>query len=257
MKRWTILLVLMLFAVCLSGCGGNGGNEAAGVPENDENPAAAIDAKYAVGSYVTFGHYPQTEAGDDSTPIEWLVLARDGQKALLLSRYGLDAQPYHTEYVDVTWENCTLRTWLNDTFLNKAFTAEEQAGILLTEVDNSDSQSYPEWNTTGGNNTQDRIFLLSYAEANKFLSVMDRGVNNKKSQVAPTPYAIKRGAHTSPNTKTADRVAAGYWWLRSPGNYQYNVARVDPVGLLSKYEVNSDTGSVRPAIWIDLESGVF
>ena len=114
---------------------------------------------------MTFGHYPQTSRGNDNTPIEWLILAREGNKALLLSRYGLDAQPYNKERACVTWEECTLRTWLNGTFLNKAFTAQEQAGIVLTSVDNSKSQGYIGWSTNGGNNTRDKIFLLSCREA--------------------------------------------------------------------------------------------
>lgn len=104
--------------------------------------AAARDAKFAVGNYVTFGTYPQTKAGNDATPIEWLVLARDGDKALLISRYALDAQPYNKDYTSVTWETCTLRTWLNGTFYNKAFSSAEQAAILTTNVDNSKNQCY-------------------------------------------------------------------------------------------------------------------
>lgn len=67
---------------------------------NDENllTAAAREAMFAVGNYMTFGIYPQTKAGDDKIPIEWLVLDREGDKALLLSRYGLDAQPYNESY---------------------------------------------------------------------------------------------------------------------------------------------------------------
>ena len=65
--------------------------------------------RVTVGQSVTLGHYPQTAAGDDRTPIEWTVLDVRGGKALVISRYGLDAKPYHTEYTDVTWETCTLR----------------------------------------------------------------------------------------------------------------------------------------------------
>ena len=133
---------------------------------NDHNlsaaaAAAARDAKYRVGNYVTFGHYPQTSGGNDSTEIEWLVLARDGNKALLMSRYGLDAKPYNTEYTSITWEECTLRIWLNGTFLNKAFTAAEQKGILLTNVDNGSSQGYSKWSTSGGNNTCTETLLFN------------------------------------------------------------------------------------------------
>ena len=56
-----------------------------------------------VGNIVTFGHYPQTSDGNDSTPIEWLVLARDGNKALLISRYALDSQKYNNSRVNMTW----------------------------------------------------------------------------------------------------------------------------------------------------------
>lgn len=117
--------------------------------EDDNMVAVAVavavakrDAKFAVGNYVTFGEYPQTTAGEDMTPIEWLVLARNGNKALLISRYGLDAQKYNTINTGVTWEKCTLRTWLNNAFYNKAFNSAEQTAILITNVDNSKNQCY-------------------------------------------------------------------------------------------------------------------
>lgn len=103
-------------------------------------PAAMRDVKFAVGSYVTFGEYPQTAEGEDMTPIEWLVLARNGSNALLISRYGLDTKPYNTSDIKVTWSSCTLRTWLNNVFYNKAFSAAEQKAIMTTTVDNSKSQ---------------------------------------------------------------------------------------------------------------------
>ena len=59
------------------------------------------------GKYITFGHYPQTSEGKDKTPIEWLILERDGLNALVVSKYGLDAQPYNISYTDVTWEKCS------------------------------------------------------------------------------------------------------------------------------------------------------
>ena len=97
----------------------------------------------AVGDVITFGRYPQTASGADSTPVKWIVLDIRDNKALLLSKYGLDAVPYNDDNNSaVTWETCTLRTWLNDTFLNAAFTQEEAEAILMTQVDNSDSQGY-------------------------------------------------------------------------------------------------------------------
>lgn len=229
----------------------------------DDNIVAVIkalearDAKFTVGNYVTFGEYPQTTAGEDMTPIEWLVLARDGDKALLISRYGLDAQPYNKDHTSVTWETCTLRTWLNGTFYNKAFSSAEQAAILTTSVDNSKYQCYSGWSTNGCNNTQDKVLLLSYAEANKYFGVTYDNRRNTKSRVAPTAHAIAQGAWTSYSNKTTDSTYAGWWWLRSPGTYQDYAAIVYFVGSLDFNYVDSDSGSVRPALWVNLESKIF
>lgn len=225
--------------------------------EDDNMIAAARDAKFAVGNYVSFGMYPQTKAGNDATPIEWLVLARDGNKALLISRYGLDAQPYNKYNASVTWETCTLRTWLNGRFYIKAFSSAEQAAILTTNVDNSKNQCYSGWSTSSGNNTQDKVFLLSYAEANKYFGVTYDNSSNTKSRVAPTAYAIAQGAWTSSSNKTTDSTYAGWWWLRSPGTYQDYAAIVYFVGSLDFNYVDSDSGSVRPALWVNLESKIF
>ena len=225
--------------------------------EDDNMIAAARDAKFAVGNYITFGTYPQTKAGNDATPIEWLVLARDGDKALLISRYGLDAQPYNKDYTSVTWETCTLRTWLNGTFYNKAFSSAEQAAILTTNVDNSKNQCYSGWSTNGGKNTQDKVFLLSYAEANKYFGVTYNNSSNTKSRVAPTAYAIAQGTGKNSSYKTADGIDAGWWWLRSPGVSQYDAAYVSTDGSLYANRVNVGSGSVRPALWVNLEAGIF
>lgn len=223
--------------------------------EKDDNMiAVARDAKFAVGNYVSFGTYPQTKAGNDATPIEWLVLARDGNKALLISRYGLDAQRYNKDTTSVTWETCTLRTWLNGTFYNKAFSSAEQAAILTTNVDNSKNQCYSGWSTNGWKNTQDKVFLLSYAEANKYFGVTYYNSSNTKSRVAPTAYAIAHGAWTSSSDKTADSVNAGWWWLRSPGSDQRSAAYVFADGSLYDLSVGSDSASVRPALWVNIEA---
>ena len=240
--------------------------------KNDQNlvaaavAAAAREAKLkpykTAGSNVTFGTYPQTSSGTDKTAIEWQVLEYDAvnERSLLISRYGLDAKPYNKTKTAVTWEQCTLRTWLNNEFVNKAFSDEEQSVILTTAVDNSKSQGYSGWNTNGGNNTQDKVFLLSYAEANKYFGVEHYSVNgsdkNTRSRVAPTAYATKQGASTI-NSSTADGQAAGWWWLRSPGNNQSYAAFVGIGGSLYSLIVDSTSGCVRPALWINLKSDIF
>ena len=218
----------------------------------------------AVGDIITFGRYEQDNNRDNrAEAIEWLVLEVDeaNGKALVISRYALDTKPYNTNRASVTWATCTLRAWLNGDFLNVAFTAEEQAAILTTTVDNSKSQGYSGWYTNGGSNTQDKIFLLSYAEAHQYFGVqyweVSGSTSNMRSRVAPTAYAIARGAYTSSSYQTADGKATGWWWLRSPGLGQNCAAFVNYVGALGSDRVNIGSASVRPAFWINLESGLF
>ena len=212
-----------------------------------QEPVAASTLK--VGDHVTYGRYPQTAEGNDETPIEWLVLDVQGDKALLLSRYGLDTMPYNTEYEDVTWETCSLREWLNGDFLNRAFSAEEQKAIPVTDVDNGKGQGNSEWDTSGGNDTQDRVFLLSFAEACRYLGAsLDH--DSMKPRVAPTAYLLEKGVWIEDETKTDDGATAGWWWLRSPGSWQDNAVGVAPGGSFYDIYVIGDH-IIRPALWID------
>ena len=202
--------------------------------------AAARRAEFTtVGKTFTFGHYEQdNQTGNGKEAIEWQVLDVKGDKVLIISKNTLDAKEYHNIYTGITWEKCTLRTWLNKDFLNAAFSAAEQAGIETTTVDNSKAQGYIVYSTNGGNNTQDKIFLLSYAEAWKYFGSDSARVST------PTKYA--KAQHSDSNR----------WWLRSPGRYHDNAALVDSVG--SRYSLNVHlTRGVRPALWVNLESGIF
>ena len=117
--RRIVLVILVLVFLCAAAC-------AEGVPE--------------AGSLVTFGHYEQdgnTENGPEA--IQWTVLDTDGDRVFLLSKYGLDAKQYNVKYTRVTWETCSLRQWLNSTFLNSAFSAKEKQRIILTNNVNNDS----------------------------------------------------------------------------------------------------------------------
>lgn len=228
-----------------------------------EAQAVSLTVKTAELINVAFGRYEQdADLGNGPEPIEWLVLDYDAKnnRALLLSRYGLDTKPYNTEYTNITWEQCTLRRWLNNDFMNKAFSSVEQSAILTTAVDNSESQGYSRWSTNGGNNTQDKIFLLSYAEGNKYLGVTYNR-NNIKSRVALTAYAnrqeLNSGYKTNNGYKTKDGQAAGRWWLRSPGEDKYGAAHVYYRGSLGSQDVINRGISVRPALWVDLNSGIF
>ena len=132
MKKWIALCLAVLLCLALASCGSDG-----------KTSSVSTSSSVAVGDICYFGAYEQdNDLTNGKEPIEWLVLDVQGDKALLLSKYGLDAKPYNTTYADVTWETCTLRKWLNDDFLKTAFSEDEQKAILTTEVDNS-ANDYP------------------------------------------------------------------------------------------------------------------
>ena len=229
---------------------------AAAMAEGQDNAdrEAKLEPYRTVGAHVPFGSYPQTESGEDQTPIEWLVLEVDEEnhKALLLTYYGLDSKRYHRERENMTWERCSLRAWLNDDFLNAAFTEEEQKAILLTDVDNSLAQCYG-WGIAGGNDTQDRLFLLSYAEAHKYFNIQFGVKNNIAARISPTAYASKAGARQDNRKhKTEEDIVAGWWFLRSPGCFKNCVAAVGTDGSLYHTYVDTTHACVRPAFWLDL-----
>ena len=214
-----------------------------------------------VGSFVTFGHYEQDhDINNGAEEIEWIVLDYDeaNQKTLLLSRYGLDTVPYNKELIDITWGECSLRDWLNSEFLDQAFSIAEQSAILTTMVDNSSNQGYDEWNTEGGFNTKDKVFLLSYAEANRYLGVTYTDHNNIKSRASTFVYAKSQGNYL--HLLTADGLPAVSWWLRSPGTCQFNAACVRVNGSLNCFRVDNKIGEihyVRPVLWLNLDSDGF
>lgn len=193
-----------------------------------------------IGSTVLFGSYPQTAAGNDKTPIEWQVLDKQRDKILLISKKGLAGRPYNDELRDVTWENCTLRKWLNGEFLNDAFNATEQKAICRTIVKAGNN---PLYDTDPGADTEDRVFLLSILEAEKFF-----GSNNERICTA-TEAAINNGAKVM-NAK------ACWWWLRSPGHQRDSAAHVYYGGSVGcgGQDVNFDFYAVRPALWVNLKS---
>ncbi len=195
------------------------------------------------GDYFKFGSYYQ-ENSSKKTPIEWLVLKKSGSKALLISRYGLDCKQYHHEDVDMTWENCDLRKWLNSEFLRNAFTAAEQKKIAVTKLANDNNAKC---GTFGGNSTEDRVFCLSLAEAGSPFK------DDAARKCVPTPYAVGKGAVRSISELINGR-ACCWWWLRSPGNYQSNASYVFTVGALDPRGngVSRDDCAVRPALWVNL-----
>lgn len=202
-----------------------------------------------VGSYVTFGAYEQdNNKSNGKEDVKWLVLAKDGNKVLVISKYALDCQPYHTSNTNVTWETCSLRKWLNGTFINNAFSAEEQEMIPNVTV-SADKDPNSDWSTDPGNSTHDKVFLLSLTEAYQYCT------SDESSKCAPTDYAIAQGAYTNDKDKDGGRTNC-WWWLRSPGIDQNKALVIKKTVGFSQAssEFTTITYAVRPALWITLYS---
>ena len=228
-------------------------------------PEARLKAFSTVGNIVKFGRYEQdNDLLNGSEEIEWIVLDVQGGKALLFSKYGLDAKPFHEgEFTSksVTWETCTLRKWLNSDFINIAFSEEEKAAIVPTKVDNSAKQGYTEWGGKGGKNTKDRVFILSYAEANKYFEITAQRTKNSKGQKAPTEYAIACGTNAKYTAETEEGKNAARWWTRSPGDLaniaKNRIAYISDEGYIAAAQADFVDFMDCPAIWVNLKSKYF
>ena len=192
--------------------------------------AQALDGA-VVGSTVTFGNYEQ---GNGQVPIEWIVLDRQEERALLLSKCALDAKPFHeVEDRTVTWAECTLRAWLNGDFYNSAFSDEERARIV--QVTNA---------TANAPDTQDCVFLLSLDELNAYFP-------DEASRTADaTEYAVAQGGRVSRETGKT------YWWLRTKATPEDAALMVRYDGAVNEFgdSMEADIYTVRPAIWVSVSA---
>ena len=180
-----------------------------------------------VGDYVTFGRYEQdNDLSDGQEPVEWLVLAKEEDRMLVTSRYGLDADRFDRAGATNKWIMCSLREWLNYFFLNEAFSQNERKMIMP-------DLSYG-----------DKVALLSIDMAESyFLSDADR-------KCFPTDYAIARGVN---NYSSADGCCS--YWLKDAGikDSPCFVTFTGGIGN-SQWTVAGDNVAVRPVIWINIGS---
>lgn len=190
-----------------------------------------------VGDAIFFGYYEQdNDISNGREDIEWIVLAKEENRLLVISRYALDCQVYNIEYSHTTWESCTLRKWLNNDFFRAAFPNDEERKRIVEVTVPADDN--PQYDVDSGNDVQDKIFLLNIAEVNKY---------DTARVCKPTAYAVACNAHTGVYGNSR-------WWLRSPGRTQGYAAYVDSDGEISCKGLYVDYRSiaVRPAMWIEL-----
>ena len=199
-----------------------------------------------VGDIVYFGAYEQdNNTSNGKELIEWLVLAKEKNRILVISDKALDFQTYNSSITSVTWETCTLRKWLNTDFVNDAFSDGEKAMIPTVTVS---ADKNPQYDTDPGDATKDKVFLLSIVEAEKYFT------SDEARECVPTEYAISNGACTS-DSYTKGGKATCWWWLRSPGYDQYDAAGVHVDGDVHEFGlcVSGGGDAVRPAMWISID----
>ena len=240
--------------------------------KNEEIPCILASAK--AGDIIKFGTYEQdliTTNGKED--IEWQVLSNEKGKVLVVSEYCLDVQPYNKTASEVTWETCSLRKWLNNDFINEAFSEEEKKLIPKVTIINDDN---PFSETDGGNNTKDKVFCLSYEEVDKYFgdfNYYDSTIKSgyKQSLIcSPTNYAVNKGVHiyymsdddfTNVFQKDYGYTSEGRkdptsnWWLRTPGynsgEYTCFVGGEGVVGGVYDKYVDDDILAVRPALYLE------
>lgn len=208
---------------------------------------------------VIFGSYPQSDtSGKRKDPIEWIVVEDYGDSALLLSKYILDCKCYNDTNDYVSWENCTLRSWLNMTFYDKAFNSTEKNVIMTVPMSTPDYKWNPNDGSiyTGygnslrnGKTTRDKVFCLNLDE---YLGNFLYDVNeeyNCNAMTSGTEYAKKNGLDDF-----YDWGQSGYW-LRNC--YQYDTRQNTDLtyatvggNLYYASKVNHKGVGVRPAIWV-------
>jgi hypothetical protein len=184
--------------------------------------------------------------------IDWRVLTVENNRALLISEKILEKRPYNIEGKDITWENCTLRKYLNNEFYNKLGVVKP--AIAETRNSNPDNLWY---GTPGGNATSDKVFLLSIDELVKYFGDSGDLKNERRKDfngnVRSDGYCIY-DQYNSARIANYGSEGACWWWLRSPGSRSRSAARVDVDGSVDVdgYSVNNVSGGVRPAFWLNL-----
>jgi hypothetical protein len=230
------------------------------VPETPDAPSVAAPDSFfgtiKIDDTITLGNY----GGQD---IIWRVLAVENGKALVITEDIIDLRPYNKEYEVITWEQCTLRKWLNSDFFSAAFSSTEGSNIAKTTLPNP---ANPDFDRDGGPDTADQVFLLSLDEANRyFKSDTDRRAcvnlsetlfNDVVNRLDEVGYNADMGRDDAALSSTKAANGQFYpWWLRSPGGGVHMAACVMDPGYVNPLEFNVNAyiyGGVRPALWLNL-----
>lgn len=238
-------------------------------PLKVSNPRIGEDG-FTTWDCVTFGNYWQNDTNNDGNadkndakePIKWRVLSIDGDDMFLLADKCLDVKPYNSVKESVTWEECSVRSWLNglngetDAFVSNAFSYDENLAIHNASIVNEKNDIIP---GDTGVTTIDKVFLLSLGEATDetygFLS--DRLAYDNARYGVPTDYAVKQGAIIGVGAFNV--MANTNWWLRTLSNNNiYTALNVAYGGSVDENVLfTNDQMAIRPAIHLNSSSNLW
>lgn len=202
-------------------------------PVIDENGTTTWDCVY-------FGKYWQDDTNkdgvadenDEKTSLKWRVLSVNGDDVYLLADKIIESKPYGAKgWSDKngngkveedelgTWKDCYLRTWLNETFYNEAFTSEEQKAVIETENENEGEEKKSSLVCPAGEATVDKIFLPSKSEMEKVEYGMAKEFIGAAKRITEcTAYALN--THNKAIEEEWDKIEIYRWWLRAPRGYR-------------------------------------
>ena len=183
-------------------------------------------------------------------PIKWKVLEKKDGKSLLFPLFGLDCVPYHDSLENTYWSDSSLRAWLNEDFLNEAF-SEGKDRIEECKVINENNFYF---DTACGETTRDKVFLLSEQEvfttgnAAKYGFACSDAISDPARQIKPTRYALARGAWESTTSGN------GFWMLRTNGYNNSNAVYIGDTGDIFNrgIPITCKDAIVMPALWCEL-----
>ena len=182
-------------------------------PQNNvAGSSPRIDMPVATQHSISLGSYPQGNTDGTASPILWILVGRNGNQSLLISKDILDFKPYDANGETTLWKHSSLRRWLNEDFYIKAFSESEKQDILPAQS-----------SSTYDSSEADNVFLLNINEAKAYLD----------------DQTLKTGN------------LLNWWWLRNSDSNARTVAYVDSNGYIhADCKDLTITGGVRPCIWV-------
>lgn len=311
MKKSRLFFVCLMFCILCSACGKDKEQdiestvsvsesveevkEAASVeevaepePEPEPEPEAIVVNGFVISGdrlSVTGGSYEQDgKEGNGAEKIEWIVLEDNGDSLLLLSKKVLDMLPYGNSFDAVTWEQSKVREYLNNDFLNTAFSEEERSiisdyvtvydyveiseaieastetkedgTVVETEAKDAEYEAVPA--------ISDKVFLLSLEEVEKYFPENVKGDHESRSALV-SDYAAMQGVFFvneegyelfgyKDKGLSEEVIGAGNWWLRDNGGKETEAMDVGATGIIRRtgHDVGSKKDGIRPAILIKI-----